>query len=306
MLCPLCKLAPAGEAPAHTRTHDLTCSACGHYLLTFEASSALAGNDTLAFSLAGWVSEETRLGSVPRIDTATIRWIQTLPRPTVKKRAERYLGAVIRLLDGKLIGRFSPVDPSLRVASLSPDTDDCVAIARYLEDLGAIETPANDTTQTMRLLAKGHLLYEEMAEQRALSSQAFVAMWFNDQMKEAYEQGISQGVKGAGYDPLRVDRKEHEGKIDDLIIAEIRRSAFVVADFTDHRGGVYYEAGFAHGLGRRVIFTCRADHMDKLHFDVRQYNTISWNTPSELVGPLQNRILALFGAGPLKPDARPV
>src|SRR5271165_6192652 len=81
----------------------------------------------------------------------------------------------------------------------------------------------------------------------------------------------------------RIDRKEHDGKIDDQIIAEIRRSAFVVADFSGHRGGVYYEAGFAHGIGRRVIFTCKQAEIDKLHFDIRQYNTILWTTPNEIV-----------------------
>jgi len=110
----------------------------------------------------------------------------------------------------------------------------------------------------------------------------------------------------AGYESLRIDRKEHDKKMDDQIIAEIRRSAFVVADLTEHRGGVYYEAGFAHGLGRNVIFTCQREHMDKLHFDVRQYNTIGWERAQDIVVPLQNRILALFGAGPIKPDARPI
>jgi nucleoside 2-deoxyribosyltransferase len=115
-----------------------------------------------------------------------------------------------------------------------------------------------------------------------------------------------RAIYAAGYEPLRIDRKEHEGKIDDQIIAEIRRSVFVVADFTGHRGGVYYEAGYAHGLGHRVIFTCKKEEIKNLHFDVRQYNAILWTSPEEIVAPLQNRILALFGAGPLKPDARPV
>src|SRR5208282_4178573 len=137
-----------------------------------------------------------------------------------------------------------------------------------------------------------------------VSSQAFVAMSFDESLKEAYEKGFSEGVIGSGYSPMRVDRKEYHGRIDDEIIAELRRSAFIIADFTFHRGGVYYEAGFAHGLGRPVIFTCRSDELSKLHFDVRQYNTITWATPSEVIAPLQNRILALFGAGAFKPDAR--
>ena len=88
--------------------------------------------------------------------------------------------------------------------------------------------------------------------------------------------------------PVRIDQQEHNNKIDDEIIAEIRRSRFVVADFTQGekgaRGGVYYEAGFAQGLGIEVIFTCRKDVLDNndIHFDTRQYNHIGWETPEEL------------------------
>ena len=103
---------------------------------------------------------------------------------------------------------------------------------------------------------------------------------------------------------MRIDQKEHTNKIDDEIIAEIRRARFVVADFTHGgggaRGGVYYEAGFAHGLGIDVIFTCREDKFDALHFDTRQYNHISWSSPEELKNALKNRIFALYGDGPLK------
>jgi hypothetical protein len=55
----------------------------------------------------------------------------------------------------------------------------------------------------------------------------------------------------------------------------------MIADFTSEidkpRGGVYYEAGFAHGLGKEVIWTCREDVIDHIHFDTRQYNHITWN-----------------------------
>ena len=86
--------------------------------------------------------------------------------------------------------------------------------------------------------------------------------------------------------------KEDTRKIDDEIIAEIRRSAFLIADFTGHRGGVYFEAGYAMGHGLPVIWTCRKDEMDKLHFDIRQYNCIDWAKPAELADRLQRRIEA--------------
>ena len=110
----------------------------------------------------------------------------------------------------------------------------------------------------------------------------------------------------AGYTAMRIDRKEHINKIDDEIIAEIRRSRFLVADFSQGddgaRGGVYFEAGFALGLGIPVIYTCRKSDIDKLHFDTRQYNHIVWETPEDLRTALKNRILAVIGEGPNGPS----
>lgn len=135
------------------------------------------------------------------------------------------------------------------------------------------------------------------------SSQCFVAMWFDPRMNEAFENGIRPAIEeDRGYSALRIDRQEFVGKIDDEIIAEIRRSRFLVADATNGddgaRGGVYYEAGFAHGLGLPVIFTCRNDMIDKVHFDTRQFNHIVWESPDDLRKQLANRIGSVLGDGP--------
>ena len=146
--------------------------------------------------------------------------------------------------------------------------------------------------------------YRRLEEQRKSLdvSQAFIAMWFDDSMDEAFDQGIKPAIEGTGYKPLRIDQKEHVNKIDDEIIAELRRSRFVVADFTHGedgaRGGVYYEAGFAHGLERPVFFTCRKDKMKTLHFDTNHFNHIVWTDPADLREKLKNRILAVIGEGP--------
>ena len=65
-----------------------------------------------------------------------------------------------------------------------------------------------------------------------------------------------------------------------------------------HAGGVYYEAGFAFGLGLPVIYTCREDMVDKIHFDTRQYHHTVWKTAEGLRESLKNRIVALIGEGP--------
>lgn len=163
-----------------------------------------------------------------------------------------------------------------------------------------------------RLTPAGVKRLEELDTKAVNSEQAFVAMWFDESVDEAYEKGIEPAIRDAGYRPLRIDKKEHNNKIDDEIIREIRRSRFVVCDFTcgfvEHggertdfpRGGVYYEAGFAQGLGIPVIWMCRADHIEHVHFDTRQFNHLVWEKPEDLKTKLQNRIGAVIGDGPLK------
>lgn len=73
---------------------------------------------------------------------------------------------------------------------------------------------------------------------------------------------------------------------------------------TGYRGGVYYEAGYAKGLGKEVIITCRRDWYEgekagagnsgkeKIHFDINHINIIQWSTPEELKERLIKRIKA--------------
>ena len=84
-------------------------------------------------------------------------------------------------------------------------------------------------TQFLSKSREGYLRLEDLANANTGSAQGFVAMWFNDSMETAYEQGFHAGIEAADYDPLRVDSVEHIGKIDDEIMAQIRRSRFVVA-----------------------------------------------------------------------------
>jgi nucleoside 2-deoxyribosyltransferase len=73
---------------------------------------------------------------------------------------------------------------------------------------------------------------------------------------------IKAGIERAGYEPIRVDEEHYTGGVVDRILARIQESRFVVADFTRNRGGVYYEAGFASGLGIPVIHLCEQEQLD--------------------------------------------
>lgn len=154
------------------------------------------------------------------------------------------------------------------------------------------------------LKPSGYTRLANLYNNDGLSMRCFVAMWFNSTMDKPYFEGIEPAIRDCGFEPIRVDKEEHSNKIDDQIIAEIRRSRFIIADFTSEpekpRGGVYYEAGFAQGLNIPVIWTCHKDLIGEVHFDTRQFNHILWSSPEDIRKKLVARIGAVIGDGPLK------
>lgn len=178
------------------------------------------------------------------------------------------------------------------------NTEELLSIGHVLEQLDYVESKRSETTYRLTIKAAGWKHLETLRSPNQDSSQGFIAMWFAPEMDIVYNQAIDPAIKAAGYTPHRVDKGEHADKIDDEIIRQIRRSRFVVADATGHRGGVYYEAGFAHGLGLPVFLACKKG-VD-LHFDVRQYNCIFWEEDKldAFKVALTRRIEAVLGRGP--------
>lgn len=172
------------------------------------------------------------------------------------------------------------------------DGDEFSYYVNNAEHLGYLETTTERDHVGYRLSLKGWQRLDDLRKSSKRSDQAFVAMSFDPSLDEAWSNGIKPALKECGYDPLRVDREEHNEKICDKIISDIRKSSLVVADFTGQPGGVYFEAGFALGLDIEVIWSCKEDEVDDLHFDTRQYNHILWQTPEDLAEKLENRIRA--------------
>jgi nucleoside 2-deoxyribosyltransferase len=175
--------------------------------------------------------------------------------------------------------------------------EELIEILSFLTEVKRIRQNQSLSNSTLKIEANGWEHLEKIKKINAQSPQCFVAMWFSDDLKKIYEEVISVGIIEAGYTPYRVDRREHNEKIDDEIIAQIKQSKFLLADFTGNRGGVYYEAGFAKGLNIEVIWSCRDDHLEDLHFDIRQYNCIVWseNDLEEFKRRIKSRIGATIG-----------
>jgi len=118
--------------------------------------------------------------------------------------------------------------------------------------------------------------------------QVFVIMKFDDAvLNSAYEGVIKPIVKKHKYISLRIDEIQDSGKITDQIIEEISKSEIVIADLSGERPNCYYEAGFAHAIGKEMIFTIRKG--TPIHFDLSSYRFIEWDTEQTLRTQLNSR-----------------
>lgn len=197
---------------------------------------------------------------------------------------------------------------------------------------GFIQGPdTRNPHENSKLTTKGYQRLLKIQRPNQESNQCFVAMWFGDEVKGAFDDAIKPAIEyiepgetEPRFKAVKIDNVEHVNDINDEIIAQIRRSRFMVCDLTGYRGGVYFEAGFAYGLGLPVIYTCRNDWTraetlkdedgnkvtklfdsqgnpvrvgkEGVHFDLAHRNRIQWN-PNDLEDfriKLENRIKAVI------------
>lgn len=125
--------------------------------------------------------------------------------------------------------------------------------------------------------------YESLRVGAAVYRKAFMAMKFGDvQMTSVLEDVFKPSAKRAGFDLFKLDDRPIAGLIDDRLRVEIQSSDFLVADLSHDNLGAYWEAGYAEGLGKPVIYTCEKSKFAamKTHFDTNHHLTIQWDADS--------------------------
>jgi len=78
-------------------------------------------------------------------------------------------------------------------------------------------------------------------------------MPFEDAFRDVYVLGIKPACEEAGYYCERLDEQIFEETMLEHIYNQIAKADLVVADLTARNPNVFYETGYAHALGQRVI-----------------------------------------------------
>jgi nucleoside 2-deoxyribosyltransferase len=305
--CPICdELGNVGDSSRDGKV--VHCPACGAFEITGTAAAVWAADRAnltprQIANIRGWLRHNQGI----TIGSKDLEMLRAIKTPSVGERAERLL----KMFEAELpeVGQRMGMpysNPSIKqwIATASAiDQDDLyflvdrylVGEKRWLETAGAQGLPI------YRISPTGHDYLETSRKGEMNSATGFCAMWFSERIKPLWTEAIEPAIQRAGYTAIRIDGVEHNNKVDDEILAHIRRSKFIVADFTATRGGVYFEAGFALGLGKSVIWTTSERRLKRVHFDNRQYNFVTWDKDAleDFSMRLQNRIEATIGTGPL-------
>lgn len=303
--CRICRSSTDG--PSEQLSDDVVivrCSRCGPYEIGPPAYLALqtesAGEKRYLLSALAKTAP-LLWGSNRRIELADVEAMRA-GALREKPFSEKLLLAM-RWLERKQtngVGVLAETNPELDYpAAYCRDAREWQYVLGQLSGLGYITTHGDPRIASAQISASGWLWLEERTK-GGDGCQAFIAMSFGESMRTA-EAAIKRGVEAAGYEAVLVKYREFTDGIVDQILAEIRRSRFMIADFTENKAGVYYEAGFGLGLGLKVIGTCRADELNSLHFDVKHLNMISWNSERlvEFSDRIAQRIRAVVGPGPV-------
>src|SRR4030043_1621666 len=326
----------AGFKPTHTL---YMCKRCGYVWLTEEAAED--------FSSEGYSSDDKAAISI----TLRNKWEREGRKPSRQQLKIADLKNIVSQF--QVLDPISKIDQALIRLEKSTKyigheikvnvTDDfplfyCkehkeimhILIMCYKEGFISATNPSSPQTG-LSIEVKGYQRLREIQKLNRDSRLCFVAMWLKGEIDEVFDNAIKPAIEFVElneitprYQAVKIDNVEHVNDINDEIIAQIRRSRFMVCDLTGYRGGVYFEAGFANGLGLEVIYTCRKDWVKEeilrdssnnkkmtlldssgkeisvkkegVHFDLSHRNRIEWESDKleDFKTKLENRIKAVL------------
>lgn len=301
--CPLCRITGNANQVDYQGRWHVTCPGCGQFEIPVGIGEGLTDD------------ERPRLSHAIRLRQQNNTFVE-ITKELASKLIEEPLPSLRQQMDGLLlfVGDRARLQDPVRAVRLQPPAFNEMVATIGAYNSGSLGLLLSDLAESgavhwqggsgeIRLLEPGWQRYEEIKTGTPYSRMAFMAMPFNaPRLEKVFRDYWQPAVARTGFELKTVVQRA--GLIDDHIRVDIRKSRFLIAELTEGNRGAYWEAGFAEGLNKPVVYTCEKSYFDdpdtRPHFDVNHYSHVIWQEAklAEAADELTTRIRASI------PDAK--
>jgi len=296
--CPICEtmLTHKPQNRFDRDVWNISCGVCGQFYVSHEAvhdfvhSKRTTLTQVQAATASYLVKQQVGMPLLDGRPLLTTAFFEELLRgkyelPTPPEQADkllRFIGNNHRS-DGQALKEL-PSDVCAQIGAFS--NLEAEALVVELEKLGLVRRVDSTTmkgpkSRNISLTLRGWEKWRGLGRRGGGSANGFIAMQFGDALlDQIVKERIQPDVRDRlGIEIVRVDDEKRAGLIDNIMRQHIQDAAFVLADLTHGNKGAYWEAGYAEGLGKPVIYLCERDVFDsgKAHFDVNHSQTVMWD-----------------------------
>jgi hypothetical protein len=217
----------------------------------------------------------------------------SLPNPSqIALAIIRYIGDYVSHTGERIQGL--PAEFSAVIGATSRST--AVDILSELKDRGLVRfleanTISSSDAYDVDLTLDGWNEFQSEKTGKQQAGYGFLAMKFGDSSLENIAQNhLKPAIQKLGYELVDMRDVAEPGIIDNIMRMRIRDSNFVIVDLTHDNSGAYWEAGYAEGLGKPVLYICEKQKFEsrQTHFDTNHCTTVMWTEtrPEEFCGEL--------------------
>ncbi len=234
------------------------------------------------------------------VDSVSIVLEDFIPQLTFPKTVQEKLDNLLQILytlqnvDGERIFVKNTID-CLWIKGYFKTPEELIHYIKGLDEDGFIQHTPNGyepLSTAVNFTMKG---LKEVSQKRIINvnntKDCFIAMAF-DEKTIPIREAIKRAISSIGFNPVIIDEVHlpSDKTIPDGIMSAIRNSRFVIADFSLHKNGVYFESGFAVGMGKPVIYLCEEQQFNDAHFDTKQLQHILYKSSEDLEARLEAKI----------------
>ena len=289
--CPVCDSplnVDRGQYPPKTGDSQFfDCPRCGSYSLSRsladDLASILKGDNEKIAVLSHSIRKMQKNGNWPYINSYSAPQILRNSLPSLSEQMDNM---IFWLGEKTSPGKAEWIEPSRHQSIMGAMTPEGFSlVVKRLINIGLIEGETSSgldgiVQMDAALTFDGWNYYDQLNRGALVSRKAFMAMKYGDpDLDHIVNEYFRSAVAATGFRLYRLDDTPKAGSIDDRLRIEIRTSRFLISDLTHENAGAYWEAGYAEGLGKPVIYTCEESKFEsqKTHFDTNHHLTVIWN-----------------------------